>query len=185
MSNDDARNRDLWRAGLLPTVAAAAVLATACGGSTPSSSSFSSGGSANYQKALAYSKCMRAHGVVNFPDPDAQGNIIQHVGPGQSAGNSSMEQAADKTCRHLLPGGGQANPAAQARVVNRYLKIAQCMRTHGLPNYPDPKVSNGSIIFGLSAAGINVNSPQFKAAERACKSLIPPGFSPGSGVAPL
>jgi hypothetical protein len=104
--------------------------------------------------------------------------------------NSSVFQAADKACRHLLPGSGGANSGgntaeAQKRAISRWLKIAQCMRAHGVPAYPDPKVSGGSIIMGLSGAGINVNSPQFQAAERACKPVIPPGFSPGSGVAPL
>jgi hypothetical protein len=180
MDNDNVRNRGARRAGVLAVMAAGAVLATACGGSSPSFStggSASSGGSANYQKALAYSECMRGRGVVNFPDPDAQGNIIQHVGPGQPADDSSVEQAADKTCRHLLPGGGAPlNP--QSQVVKRYLKFAQCMRTHGVPNYPDPKVSPGVFDSGLN--GFNINSPQFKAAERACKSLIPPSMLPGS-----
>jgi len=68
-----------------------------------SSSSSSAGGSANYQQALAYSQCMRAHGVADFPDPDAQGNIVQHVSGNQPDDrNSSVFQAADTACRHLL-----------------------------------------------------------------------------------
>jgi hypothetical protein len=179
MNNDNVRNRGARRAGVLAVMAVGAVLATACGGSSPSSStglSASSGGSANYQKALAYSECMRARGVVNFPDPDAQGNIIQHVGPGQPADNGSVQQAADKTCRHLLPGGGGAPINAQSEIVKKYLKFAQCMRTHGVPNYPDPKVSPGTFDIGLN--GFDLNSPQFKAAERACKSLIPSSMLP-------
>lgn len=185
MINDNVRNRGARRAGVLAVMAAGAVLATACGGCSPSSStggSASRGGSANYQKARAYSECMRAHGVVNFPDPDAQGNIIMHTQSGQQQQvdtNSSVFQAADRSCRHLLPGGG-APLNAQSQVVKQYLKFAHCMRTHGLPNYPDPKVSPGSIDIGLGAAGIDINSPQFKAAERACRSLIPPSLLPSA-----
>ena len=183
MNNDYGGTRRLPRAGLLPAMAAVAVLTAACGGSASSSSA--TGGSADYQQALAYSQCMRAHGVADFPDPDAQGNIIQHVSGNQPDDeNGSVFQAADTTCRHLLPGGGGRSTAAQQQVISRWLKIAQCMRANGVPNYPDPKVSGRSIVI-LSGSGINVNSPQFQAAEHACKSVIPPGFSPGPGVAPL
>lgn len=183
MNSDHGGNRRLPRAGLLPAMAAAAVLTAACGGSASSSSS--AGGPANYQQALAYSQCMRAHGVADFPDPDAQGNIIQHVSGNQPDDrNSSVFQAADTACHHLLPGGGGRSTAAQQQVIGRWLKIAQCMRAHGVPDYPDPEVSGGSIVI-LSGAGINAGSPQFQAAEHACKSVIPPGFSPADGVAPL
>jgi hypothetical protein len=183
MNNDYGGDRRLPRAGLLPALAAVAVLTAACGGSASSSSA--AGGSANYQQALAYSQCVRAHGVADFPDPDAQGNIIQHVSGNQPDDrNSSVLQAADTACHHLLPGGGGRSTAAQQQVISRWLKIAQCMRAHGVPTYPDPKVSGGSIVI-ISGPGINVNSPQFQAAEHACKPVTPPGFSPGDGVAPL
>ena len=183
MNDNYGGDRRLPRARLLPAMAAVAVLTAACGGSPASSSA--AGGSANYQQALAYSQCMRAHGVAGFPDPDAQGNIIAPVSGSQPADrNSGAFQAADTACRHLLPGGGGRSTAAQQQVVSRWLKIAQCMRAHGVPDYPDPKVSGGSIVI-LAGADINANSPQFQAAEHACKSVIPPGFSPGDGVAPL
>jgi hypothetical protein len=178
MNNDNARNQGLRRPGLLPVITAVAVLATACGGSNAPSSA--SGGSARYQEALAYSKCMRGHGVPDFPDPDAAGSIIQSAHPGQQADtNSSVAQAADNACRHLLPGGGNSNSAGFNRAVQQDLKVAQCMRAHGEPDYPDPKVSPGFIDIGLGHTTINQNSPQFKASERACKSLIPPSMFPG------
>jgi len=34
----------------------------------------------------------------------------------------------------------------------------------------------------LSGAGINVSSPQFQAAEHACKSVIPRGFRPETAL---
>jgi hypothetical protein len=47
------------------------------------------------------------------------------------------------------------------------------MRSHGVPNFPDAG-SNGAITVG-SANGIDPNSPQFKTAMAACKSLVPRG----------
>lgn len=160
----------------LVVAAAVALLITACGGS-PSTSGAS--GSTKYQKALLYSQCMRSHGVPNFPDPDAAGNIIQNAQPGQNVNaNTSTEQAADRACHHLLPGGGSSNSDTPPQTLNQLLKIAKCMRTHGLPNYPDPIVNNGSITLGLSAAGVDPSTSQFQSAARQCASVIPPGLFP-------
>jgi hypothetical protein len=60
--------------------------------------------------------------------------------------------------------------SAQAQI-----KWAACIRAHGVPTFTDP---NGQGQVNL--AGININSPQFLAAHRACESLVPPngGRSP-------
>src|SRR6266566_4008379 len=61
------------RAGLLAAaLAGTALVAAACGGSSPPAEA----AQAAYQKALAFSQCMRSHGVPNFPDPDSKGNIL-------------------------------------------------------------------------------------------------------------
>jgi hypothetical protein len=176
MNNDASGNRGSRRARLLAVMSVVAVLAAACGGSAASSGS-ASGGS-GYQKMLAYSQCMRSHGVPDFPDPNASGNIQVTPGKPNDPMNSSHEQVANSICRHLEPGGGAPNSAAERQTVNKLLKLVQCMRTHGWPNFPDPKVSGGSITLGLANAGIDFNSPQFQTAERACKSLIPAGLFP-------
>jgi hypothetical protein len=178
MNKDYGGNRNLLRAGLLPAMAAVAVLAAACSSSTSSSST---GGSANYQKVLAYSECMRAHGVTNFPDPNAQGNIIQ--GPGaQDASNSSVFRTADNTCHSLLPSGGSTNGGAKFQQrLQEDLKLAQCMRSHGVPTFPDPKVpSPGSLAWDFSGLNLDIKSPQFQAAERACQSLNNSTTFPGT-----
>lgn len=57
------------------------------------------------------------------------------------------------------------------------MKYAQCMRAHGVPDFPDPKITNGGIgvpggfTFELSGSGIDGKSPQYQAAARACQSL--------------
>jgi hypothetical protein len=190
MNGNTNGKRGSRRAGILAVMTGAAVLSAACGGSPPAPPA--AGGSARYQEALAYSQCMRGHGVPNFPDPDAAGNIIQHVAAGQPTGNGPREQAADKTCHHLLPGGGAGNPGTQRRVVAQLLKMASCMRAHGEPDFPDPTVSSapasgstvslpGGITLGLGAAGIDIRSPRFQAAEHACRSLIPAHLSFSAG----
>src|SRR5918994_1706372 len=49
------------------------------------------------------------------------------------------------------------------------LAFSRCMRDNGIANFPDPN-PNGINIDGL---GIDPDSPQFKAAEEACKYLMP------------
>jgi hypothetical protein len=175
------------RAGLVAVTAAAAVLVAACGGSAAPPAGPAAGGSARYQQALAYSRCMRGHGVPDFPDPDAAGNIIQHVTSGQPPDNGPRAQAADNICHHLLAGGGAPNSGASRRIVSQLLRLAGCMRGHGEPNFPDPTVSGtspkgtdvslpGGITLGLAAAGIDVGSAQYQAAEQACRALAPPGL---------
>ena len=64
--------------------------------------------------------------------------------------------------------------AAQvAAETTKLLEWAHCMRTHGLPNFPDPKIISNSRQFGIQLSGIPVrpNSPQFQAAQMACASF--------------
>jgi hypothetical protein len=123
---------------------------------------------------------MRAHGLPNFPDPKVttNGNEVKvaiAVNPSIS-GNPHFD-STQEACRKLLPGGGQGEgpghqitPQEQAE----YLKAAACIRTHGIPNFPDPTFSGGGV--HVSHKGLNLNSPQTRAAEEACQSLIPGGL---------
>jgi hypothetical protein len=58
------------------------------------------------------------------------------------------------------------------------LRFARCMRTHGVPSFPDP-TSRG---IALSSA-VDPSSPQFQSAQQACKSLLP-GLGQGQQTVP-
>jgi len=123
---------------------------------------------------LAYSRCMRSHGVSNFPDPDSQGRILitSGVSNGKKTGvdvNSPQFKTAQKACQALQPGGGKPVGAGQAS--KAALKFAQCMRAHGVPSFPDPEP--GKPITLGKKAGVDVNSPAFKSAEQTCQKLVP------------
>jgi|SRR5215472_2000328 len=158
-----------WR----PRIHAAAVvgivlLAVACGGCGGSPSV---GGSTTYQKALAYSQCMRSHGVPNFPDPGSNGTFGS---PGQR-GTINLGNTAVSACRHLLPNHGVVTPAQKQQMVNQALKFTQCMRSHGVPNFPDPSTAGGGISFQMPG---NPHSPQTQSAQHACQKYM---FGPGKG----
>jgi hypothetical protein len=81
-----------------------------------------------------------------------------------------------QTCRKLLPNGGVPTPAEQAQAKVQLLKLSACMRSHGLANFPEPNAQGGLQI--NSSSGLNPNSPQFQAAQKACASFAPGGGPP-------
>jgi hypothetical protein len=163
-------------------------LAAACGGgssnarvaqigTTGSAKNSGASGSSGSGDPTAYSACMRSHGVGNFPDPDSQGHIkiTSGVGPGgQKTGvdvNAPQFKSAQRACQKLQPGGGRPSAARQAQEQQQMLKYAQCMRSHGVPKFPDPK-AGGAFSLGTKA-GVDPNTPQFKAAQQTCQKLVP------------
>jgi hypothetical protein len=109
-----------------------------------------------HQDELAFARCMRASGVPNFPDPAAGGGFV--VGAGVDPA-SPATQAAHAKCEKLLPGGGPLGPSKQthpsAQTLTRFRRIAQCMRRHGVPDFPDPRTSMPSHPFGEGAGIIS------------------------------
>src|SRR5260221_14795195 len=97
----------LRRAGpLAAALAGAALLAAACSGGSPNpSAGAGSPGGSERTSALAYSQCMRAHGIKNFPDPSAGGGINISGGPGTRPHPAPPPvQAGDKTRKAPKPG---------------------------------------------------------------------------------
>ncbi len=122
-----------------------------CGSSSKHTMASSSNNSAALPPGLAYSRCMRAHRVSHFPDPNVGGGFQVNVSgyhtsvsigdiPGINQ-QSPAFLAANSTCQNLLPAGGGARPGAQhpsAAAMEQARTAAKCMRAHGVPNFPDP-----------------------------------------------
>ena len=197
-----ARSR-LCRAGLaVAALLGVCVLAAGCGGgsSRPSVASLGttttatspsvapSGSKPNPIKtALAFAGCMRTHGEPNFPEPVFHGRSASiNITPGSGVDpNSPQFTAATNACKHLLPnygkspGGPTITPADQAD----YLKGAACMRSHGVPDFPDPTFQNNNVAFN-SKTPIDTNAPQYQSALTICQKLIPAGLPYSSSTAP-
>jgi hypothetical protein len=174
------RRRWRRRAGLLAIVAGLALLTAACaGGATPSrgpsSASGGSGLSSYVSHALAFSRCVRAHGVPNFPDPDSSG-VLSKAAMRQLGISPSRLRAAMDPCQNLLPGGP---PPLSAQQQHDYLTAAACMRSHGITNFPDPTFSGGGVHFPIPP-GVDASSARFTQARQTCARLIPAGL-PYSG----
>ena len=153
---------------------AIALLAAACGGGPASLA-----GTSAYQKALAYAQCMRAHGEPSYPDPTSNGGFI--IDGQKDHLNGQLMRSANKTCEHLLPKSRPMTAAQQRQATAQALKFVACMRTHGIPDMPDPQVNSQGIemrIGGPKGSGPKPNSPVIQAAMQACRKLIPGGPPP-------
>ena len=165
-------------AGLVFAAAVVAGITTACSSSSsPSHASGQASGQASSSGgALAFSACMRSHGVPKFPDPTSgsNGNSVELQQGSGIDPNSQQYQSAMHACQSLLPAGKANGGSVSPTVRTEYLRYAGCMRSHGVPNYPDPTFNGNSVNLGnLSALGIDTNSPQYQSASNACASLNP------------
>jgi hypothetical protein len=156
------------------------VAIAACGGSASDSTVTGSSASPSTNAAFVkFAACMRADGVPDFPDPSGGGGF--HISSSSGINPTSPAfQAARSKCRHLLPGVGPPTgpPSAQAKLAA--LKISQCMRSHGISDFPDPttKLPSSPAGYGevLDRDGavlavpstINVQSPGYQRAAAAC-----------------
>jgi hypothetical protein len=163
------------------------LFASACGGSagngvahvgsTPTTTAGAADSRDDGDLLVAFAACMRRHGLPNFPDPRDDGNGY-HLRYGPENGidpRSSQFTYAQQACKKLLPNGGRPSSQEQAKELQETLEYAICMRAHGVPNFPDPKVSSdGAVDIGIGRkAKVNPSSPRVKAAERACEHLLP------------
>jgi hypothetical protein len=144
--------------------------------SSPSASATSSGGSAR-ASMLAYARCMRAHGISDFPDPDAHGDLGLNGQPGSDLDpNNARFKAADAACKALRPAPQPPPKDLRAHT----LKYSRCMRAHGISDFPDPKPDGTLQIQASPGSDLNANNPRFKAANDACKKYLPGGGAGGS-----
>jgi hypothetical protein len=173
-----------------------ALLAAACSsassaGSGGSSSAAASAGSAS---AIAYSGCIRSHGVPDFPDPASNGQVPKVDAPRLGVSSSRL-QVAQAACQHLYPNSGgpggvltknslgqceETGECPQALVqaaMTAMRTYARCMRSHGAPTWPDPTIdSEGRPGFNLlHVTGFDPNSSQTSNVMQECYHVMPGG----------
>ena len=154
------------RVGLL-ALALVALVATACSGLPGGAATASATPSASASSdALAFSNCMRSHGLTSFPDMDPSKGMLFTKQSGMDP-SSPQFQSAMAACRSLLPGGGATSGQTGQ---SDMLKFAQCMRVHGVSSFPDPDPNSSAV---RMPHGIDPNSASFKAAQSACQSALP------------
>ena len=124
---------------------------------------------------LAFTRCMREHGI-DMPDPQQAGDgggMVLELGEGEEPPFEDEDfQKADEACRHHLEGaglgpagGGELPPEAEEAM----LAFARCMREHGI-DMPDPQ--GGGLIQRPGDAGFDPRSEEFQKAEEACREHL-------------
>ncbi|HTT91293.1 MAG TPA: hypothetical protein VMF65_17185 [Acidimicrobiales bacterium] len=185
------------------SVAAGALVVAACGGGgSPTSNAVAhvgtstapktaagagpsaSGGTADpaaSATALKFASCVRAHGVPDFPDSavtiSAGGGVEFRLSKGTVNPNSAQFKSAMQACQSLIPHAGSGS-GPSTHQMDQLIKYSNCMRSHGVANFPEPN-SDGQISVQITGGAannpMNPGSPRFQAASRACRSLQPPG----------
>jgi hypothetical protein len=154
-------------------ITAAAVI-TACGSNSPNrpGSTGAATTTATPNGALAYARCMRAHGVPNFPDPTG-GNNKRAVISAMEHVSNSRAQTAQTACERVnggTPGTSEGAPHDRANAA-AILAFARCMRRYGFASFPDPTASGQLNHEMLATAGIDLHQPALVQSADTCVSV--------------
>jgi hypothetical protein len=131
-------------------------------------------------------ECLRRHGLPNFPDP-----VVATDGP--AAGQGILNKSALKSypdavalqgltaCSAALNKANIASGPSSTNISQQELQarlaLARCIRSHGVPNFPDPNPTTGDV---SPPPGLSKTSPSILAAIQACPSQAQAaGLSPG------
>jgi hypothetical protein len=161
----------------IPALLASGLLLAACGASpgAPSAGPSPAGAASATAESTAAPDsstpaivaCYRAHGDPSFPDPVYDPNDGRwHFGTSPGSAPLATQQA----CRHLFPAANASPPVPQAQF-QALVRLAECLRSHGIPTWPDPD-PDGS--FGLPPS-LLTKTPAFHAASDACQRYWPSG----------
>jgi hypothetical protein len=136
----------------------------ACGSlSTPRNTTGSSGSA----QAVAYSDCMRSHGVQNFPDASSGGGLEI---PSTISTQSPTFLSARQACAKLQPAPIVARTPSE-RQIRQLVASARCMRKYGV-SVADPTFQGPYITLNLPDV-TTMQSPVFKRADKACGYPVP------------
>jgi hypothetical protein len=120
----------------LAALAIVALIAAGCGSDAPSETATATSTAAKKltarDRAVKFAECIRAHGVADFPDPDAKNDFQYGVSV-----SPAVWKRATTACKDLQPPGtlsSKRTPKQQSAS----LRFAQCIRDHGVKDFPDP-----------------------------------------------
>jgi hypothetical protein len=155
-----------------------APIAAGCGSNNPTTStagaSAQAGQNSDVAAAYAYARCMRSHGVPNFPDPHVSispghGSVGFAVNPSETG--SPKFDSAQKTCSKILPAPSGENKTEQRAHARNLLAFAQCVRSKGIHDFPDPNAQGELRLPTILAAGVDIHSRQFLDAATSCVAV--------------
>jgi hypothetical protein len=167
--------------GVVTVATAFSLLAAGCGGgSSPGvaasagTTTIEYGASGAQASALAFARCMRSHGVPNWPDPQIDGGFDKAKLRQLGIGLPRLRSIEGRYCHVDFENPGEAQTITAAERAD-YLRAAACMRRHGFPDFPDPTFPGNSVRVDIPAS-IDQSSSRFRNAATICTKLIPEGL---------
>jgi len=161
----------LGLAGLIGLISAGCGSNASSESGTPGTAGTTSGGANTkltaQEKAVKFAECMRANGVPHFPDPDPKGNSNFGVDVSREVWLKAVD-----ACKALKPPGALSSkrtPKEQAAS----LRFAQCVRDHGVKDFPDP-VNGEPLIdtYKIPSSNKPGGMTILNAATHACGSIL-------------
>jgi len=168
------RIRTALALGLLLTLAGCAAktdtdgIATAAGKPTATAKATATAAVNDEDAPLKFAQCMRDHGISWFPDPKPGVGVQINI-PGSQ--DKAKFDAANTACKKFMPNGGTPQKMDPAQL-EQARQMSQCMRDHGITNFPDPN-PNGGMMLDLNKVGSGPGDPKFDAADKACAQYRP------------
>jgi hypothetical protein len=117
--------------------------------------------------ALAFAQCVRDNGYAEFPDPDSEGGFKFLIEPG----SADRFKAATAACRDLAPEGMRDEDVTPEQL-DSLIKLSQCVRENGVPEFPDPGPQGN---YDLGGTGIKPGDTRLDAAMAVCQDDSGPG----------
>ena len=100
--------------------------------------------------------------------------ILAACGGSSDRGSSSATSSSAPSAPTSAPtSGGSSGSSSSSR--SGAVAFAQCVREHGVPDFPDPQ--NGHFLI----SGADQNNPNFQSATQACQHLLPGGSATNAG----
>jgi hypothetical protein len=121
------------------------------------------------RQARRYTKCMRTHGVADFPaaKPGKDGSVVYPVNPPAGMLSSAGYDPAVRACLNTAIHG--RSPRYRTLVLGA-LKQAECMRSRGISGFPSPATLSGGIhVPDITTPFVATHTAQFLASAKACK----------------
>jgi hypothetical protein len=133
-------------------------------------------------------ECLRQHGLSSVPDP-----VVATDGPAEGKGilnkvalkaySPSVVSQAITACGTAMANAnifsGQSSSGITQQELQARLALARCIRSHGVPNFPDPNPTTGDV---TPPPGLSKTSPSILGAIKACPSQAQAaGLTPGGG----
>ena len=121
----------------LAALALVALISAGCGSNAPSETATATSTATNKKvtgqaRAVKFAECIRAHGVRDFPDPNAKGDFEYGVSV-----TVTVWTKAVNACKALQPPGSLSSKRSPKQQTAS-LRFAQCIRENGVKDFPDP-----------------------------------------------